>query len=54
MSVVYDVRCKCGKELDVRDVWLDGGDDLCIEVGPCPDCIKEAEKRVREEIEESL
>jgi len=41
MSVVYEIRCgKCNCDLTFSEV-LDRQGDLCVEVEPCPDCLKE-------------
>lgn len=41
MSIVYEALCsECGKDLDFK-VSLDTGDDLCMKISPCEDCMKE-------------
>ena len=44
MSVVYEVKCTCGKELEQNRVWLGPDLDLLVEVLPCNNCLAEAER----------
>ncbi len=54
MSVVYKVNCACGKELEVNSVYLDGGDDLCVVVEVCSDCMDEVREEGVEEGKSSV
>jgi len=54
MSVIYSAHCTdCGSELEIRKIILDSGDDLCITVIPCKNCIEEAVEEARQEFKEA-
>ena len=42
-SLEINVKCVCGKELDIEKVELDFDTNVEIEIKPCQDCI-EAER----------
>lgn len=49
MSVVYEVKCECGNELEVTSMKLDGGGDLYVAVESCENCWESAKQEERDE-----
>lgn len=50
-TIEFDIRCECGENLDVNQRH-GRFEDLYFEVTPCEDCIKKAEDKIREELED--
>ena len=51
MSIVYEVKCDCGSELDVLGCELDSDNDLCVTVSKCEDCEVEVTSKCEVEYE---
>lgn len=55
MSIVYNICCSaCDSELNIKKIFLDSGNDLCLEVSPCEVCLEhEREEAYAEGVKET-